>query len=354
MKKTVALGLTLAALASPISPIRYTPIMAAEASQKVKILTLDHAIQGGMNMEEKMGVIDKQLNSANRTLKATDDISSQTYQTTKINRDALLQQVDFVKDTVEYKVTTQYQNILNTQKEIELYEKKIELAKENLRIVKVRANKGLATALDITKAQTSIIEAQASLEKAKANLIDQKKQFVKLTNINIDNYTEIDNPFEFEPLNYAGGANALITSNVDFYLRSQDELASYKENNILKIAQENSGGLAPSMLVVSGVAADAANTAYQANQSRLSLTNGLNTCYANLVSMQESLKTLEESKKDIEHTYEMNKVRYKLGQLTDYQLKQSECAVYEIDFNYQQLLTNYLQTKMYFEKPWVK
>lgn len=354
MKKTLVIGLMTAILASTMVPMVYpTPVMAATV-KTFRTLTLSRSISGGLNMETKLGVLDKQLDSADRTLKTISDISSQAYQTTKINRDALIQQVDFVKDKVEYDVTTLYQGILNTQKEIELYEKKIVLAKENLNLVNVRIKYNVATALDLTQAEATLTDAEVTLEKAKTNLKDLKKQFLKLTNINIDNYDEMENTIEFEPLEYTGGANAVIDRNVSLYLRSQDELARYKESNILRIAQDNNGGIAPSMTIVASVAADAANTTYQAEQARLNLTNGLNTCYANLVSLQDTLKTLEANKATIERTYETNKVRHQMGQLTDYVLKQSECAVYEMDYNYQKTLTSYLQLKMYFEKPWVK
>lgn len=343
LSKVLTLGLAITCL-----------ITTTIASEGKKVLTLERAVSGGIDNEEKIGVIEKQIKAAEETLWMTSNIGSSIYQTTKINRDSLIQEKDFVKDIVTYNVTKLYQNIIYIQKEMQLNDIQVSLAEKALKQVEIKNTKGLASTLELATAKARLKEAESAKVQSETNLADYKSQFLRLTNINIDNYDELENNMMYEALEYKGGVNSLITHNVDLYMESQDRLTEYKKNNILTIAEENSGGFAPGSVTVYSSEADAAATEYSAKKTREQMINSLNTCYANLQTLQETLKMLELKQANSKQTYEAAKIKYAHGYISELELKNNELSMLQEALQYDSTLLNYIQGKMYLEKPWVR
>ena len=331
-----------------------TSLIASDDSNNKRILTLERAIEAGYNMEERTAVFSKQIQAYNEKLKYPDSlISDIEYNTTRYSRDDILQQKKFLKDIVAYNVTVLYDAIIMLQKQIELDESNIKIIEKDLKQAEIKHKNGQLSQFELNQSRARLEEIQSKQRQNLLTLTDYKSQFLNLTNININNYDELEEDLSNKPLEYKNGINALITINVDNYMRNAEQLLNYKKNNILDIAQATTI-TGPSVSDLYSVEASVAESEYTLEQKKKNMIEGLRTCAVEMDNLQEQIVTqavnieLEKDKLNI------LKIKYDKGYISELEISKAEQAIRELELARERNIYIYQQKKIVIEKPWVR
>ena len=320
-----------------------------------RILTLERAISGGIDKEDKIAVFSKQITAYNEKLNVISNLSDTLYYNTKYTRDNVLQQKELLKDIVEYNVTILYNNIVMLQKQMELNEVSIKIGKKKLKQAEIKNKNGQLSELQLSQERANLEELQSKQKQNELTLADYKSQFINLTNINIDQYDELETNLTYEPIEYKGGVNGLITRNVDFYMKNAEDFLAYQKNNLLDIAQSKYGtGSGPSLDTYYGVEAEVAESEYTTQQKKKNMIEGLKGHAVELEKLQTSLAVdttkLEHEKKNLNAI----KIKYAKGYVSELEMENVEQNILSLELAVEQKIYSYNQQKMILEKPWVK
>lgn len=328
---------------------------AAKQENNGKILTLERAISGGINNDEKVAVLCKKITAYEDSLWASSGVLDTTYFSTKYSRDDAVQQKEFLRDTISYNVTILYQKIVLLQKEMAMNDRELELRNKELKQAQIKFDRGQASKLDLTNAQKTVDDLMAQQVQNQTTLKDYKSQFLNLTNINIDNYDGLEEDLKYEIFTYKNGVDALIEKNVSKYMENLEALIEYQKNHTLELSEAGGfKGTAPESHVVSSTEADVAEKAYNADQKRDKLKESLKTCYADLLNLQKAMETQQENIKYEETKLAATKIRYEKGYTSQIDLEEAEFKIEQLKYKYETDVYKYKQATMVLEKPWVK
>ena len=331
-----------------------TSMFATSNEPEKKVLTLERAISGGMNKESKVAVFSKQITAYNEQLSGISNLADTLYYSTKYSRDSVVQQKELLKDVVAYNVTILFNNIVILQKQISLNEATLKVAQKELKQAELKYKNGLISQLELDQVKVKIEQLQAEQKKNELTLADYKSQFINLTNINIDNYDELEENATYIPIDYKGGISGLITKNVDYYMKNAEDFLAYQKDNVLELAQSKYGLTGPSLEVVYSTEAEVEKNAYNIEQQKKAMTEGLKTCAADLEKLEESLKVDQANLENEKKNFEVLKVKYEKGLISEIEVERAEQNILGLELGVEQEIYACNQYKMIIEKPWVK
>lgn len=352
IKQLMLKGLTLMA----VSAFMISTVVASDESELVsKVLTLNDAISSAMDREGKAGVLDQQIDAYNEQMKVIADYASPQYYSTQYAKDSVVQQRALLKDSVAYNVTELYDGIMMLQRQITLDKIELEIAEKELKQAEIMDKSGQLSKLGLSEAKARLEKKQAEHKKNLLSLADYKNQFFNLTHISMDDYDEIEEDLSYEPLEYAGGVNTLISWNVDYYLKNTEAYRAYQNDNIIDYTQYKYNiytGIPEDILKTAK--AEVAQSSYDTQQQRKKMTEALQSCVAELEKLRE---TIAVQKKDIETqkaNLELIKIKYEKGYVSQIDYQKAKQTLLQLELANLQNIYTYQQQKMILEKPWVK
>lgn len=320
-----------------------------------KTLTLDYAISRAMDREGKVGVLDQQIEAYEEQMKVISDYASPLYYSTKYAQDNVIQQRKLLKDSVAYKVNVLYDSIIILQKQIELNKVEIEIAEKELKQVEIKNKNGQLSELSLAEAKADLEKKQVEQKQNLLSLEDYKNQFYNLTHIHIEDYDRIEENLSYEPLEYPGGTDALINSNVNYYLQNTEAYIDYQNSNIMDYTQYKYGidtGIPVSML--KATKAELAQSSYDTQQQKKNMIESLQSSVIGLEKLQQTIAMQQAEIENQKANLALSKIRYEHGYISQIDFQKSEQALQQLELAYIQNIYTYQQQKMILEKPWVK
>lgn len=320
-----------------------------------KTLTLDYAINSAMDREEKVGVLEQQIEAYEEQMKVISDYASPLYYSTKYAQDSVIQQKKLLKDSVAYKVNVLYDSIIMLQKQIELNKVEIEIAEKELKQVEIKNKKGQLSELSLAEAKANLEKKQVEQKQNLISLEDYKNQFYNLTHIHIEDYNVIEENLSYEPLDYPGGTDALINWNVDYYLKNTEAYIAYQNNNVIDYTQYKYNvytGIPENILKTSK--AELAQSSYDVQQQRKNMTESLQSSVVALEKLQQTIAMQQIEIENQKANLAFSKIRYEHGYMSQIDLQKSEQALQQLELAHIQNIYTYQQQKMILEKPWIK
>ena len=320
-----------------------------------KILTLDYAISSAMDREEKVGVLDQQIDAYDEQIKVITDYASPLYYSTKYAQDSVIQQRKLLKDSVGYKVTLLYDGIIMLQKQIELNKVDIEIAEKEMKQVEIKNKNGQLSELSLAEAKANLEKKQAEQKQDLLSLEDYKNQFFNLTHIDIENYDTIEENLSYEPLDYPGGTDALIQWNVDYYLKNTEAYIAYQNDNIIDYTQYKYNvytGIPENIL--KAAKAEVAQSSYDTQQQKKNMIESLQSCVAELEKLQQTIAMQQTEIENQKANLALSKIKYEHGYISQVEFQKSEQVLLQLELVHIQNIYTYQQQKMVLEKPWVK
>ena len=348
IKKGLATGI--------VSMLMINPILAHSSNDGAsRVLTLDKAIECAMNREDKVSVLNKQINAYKEKLDRVSNISSMAYYTAKYSYDQALQEQETLKDTVAYKVMQLYQSIAMLQKQIESSELNIEIAKKELLVAQIKNNKGQLSQLDLLQAKYNVDNEEAKKRQNELMLADYKSQLLSLTNINVDDYDDLEEDLSYECLGEEQAINGIITKNVDYYMKNTEAYVAYQEDHVVEALEYKYGtNTGITMDIWESNKADLAQSSYNAEKQRNQMTESLKTGAMELKKLEETIALQEKQLRTMQEEFKTVEINYSRGYVSELDKQKAEQSIQQLELARIQNLYTHQQLKMVFEKPWVK
>lgn len=348
IKKCLAIGM--------VSMLLLNPILAQSSNDGVnRLLTLDKVVQSAINKEDKVSVLNKQINAYKEKLNMISDISGMSYYTVKYSYDQALQEQETLRDTVTYKAMKLYQSITMLQKQIEFSELDIEIAKKELLVAQIKSNNGQLSKLSVSQAKYNLDNEEAKKKQNELLLADYKSQLLSLTNINLDDYDNLEEDFSYDALGEEQNVNGLIMKNVDYYMKNTEAYVAYQQDHIVEALEYKYGtntGITMDMWEANK--ADLAQNSYNTEKQREQMIESLRTTVVELKKLEETIALQEIQFKNMQEEFKTIEINYNKGYVSLLDKQKREQSMKQLELARIQNLYTHTQLKMIFEKPWVK
>lgn len=348
IKKCLAIGM--------VSMLLLNPILAHSSNDGVsRVLTLDKVIESAMNREDKVAVLNKQINAYEEKLNMVSDISSMAYYTTKYSYDQALQEQETLRDTVAYKAMQLYESIALLQKQIEFSELDIEIAKKELLIAQIKNNNGQLSKLSLSQAKYNLDNEETKKNQNELLLADYKSQLLSLTNINLDDYDALEEDLSYDALGEEQNVNGIIMKSVDYYMKNTEAYVAYQQDHIVEALEYKYGtNIGITMDIWEANKADLAQSSYNTEKQREQMIESLKTTATELKKLEETIVLQETQFRNMQEQFKAVEINYSKGYVSELDKQKAEQGIQQLELARMQNLYTHAQLKMVLEKPWVR
>ena len=397
INKLIAIGIGLSVIVGNVSPVLATETIrdskintiSGASENSLKILTLDKAIEAGLNNDDQMKILSSNLNYYKDLQDYYDEADNDNGEDQNdVNIDSAKQSKEFRKDAVEYEITNLYNSIVLAEKQVEYQREIVNNEETKTSNMKLKYNKGLIDSVSMSKQEASLKTEKDTLQ-AKINSLNDLKEKLKLaTGINVNNYT-FDDRLNYEKLKLDGDLESYIDDKISIITKYDRELADLLEDavddmkdddlddlempdkdkfyNIPKTDSEGNvigndfntteyNTARDNVLSAYKGYLDAKNGSESAsagvNIKEKTYKNMLRSNYSNILAMEDGIDQLITNIDIANKSLANTKLQYQLGLMTTNDYNTAATGYRQLDISLRQTLNQYYQLKIVFEKPW--
>ena len=397
INKLIAIGIGLSVIVGNVSPVLATEtirdsninIISGAAENSLKILTLDKAIEAGLNNDDQMKILSSKSNYYKDLQDYYDEADNENGEDQNdVNINSTKQSKEFRKDGVEYEITNLYNSIVLAEKQVEYQREIVNNEETKTSNMKLKYNKGLIDSVSMSKQEASLKTEKDTLQ-AKINSLNDLKEKLKLaTGINVNNYT-FDDRLNYEKLKLDGDLESYIDDKISIITKYDRELADLLEDavddmkdddlddlempdkdkfyNIPKTDSEGNVIGNDFNTTEYNTARDNVLSAYKgyldAKKGSESASAGVNikekryknmlrSNYSNILAMEDGIDQLITNIDIANKSLANTKLQYQLGLMTTNDYNTAATGYRQLDISLRQTLNQYYQLKIVFEKPW--
>ena len=397
INKLIAIGIGLSVIVGNVSPVLATEtirdsninIISGAAENSLKILTLDKAIEAGLNNDDQMKILSSNLNYYKDLQDYYDEADNDNGEDQNdVNIDSAKQSKEFRKDAVEYEITNLYNSIVLAEKQVEYQREIVNNEETKTSNMKLKYNKGLIDSVSMSKQEASLKTEKDTLQ-AKINSLNDLKEKLKLaTGINVNNYT-FDDRLNYEKLKLDGDLESYIDDKISIITKYDRELADLLEDAVDEMKDDDLDDLempdkdkfynipktdSDGNIIGYDLNEEAYNTAkngalaaykgyLEAKKGSESASAGVNikektyknmlrSNYSNILAMEDGIDQLITNIEIANKSLANTKLQYQLGLMTINDYNTAVTGYRQLDISLRQTLNQYYQLKIVFEKPW--
>ena len=397
INKLIAIGIGLSVIVGNVSPVLATETIrdskintiSGASENSLKILTLDKAIEAGLNNDDQMKILSSNLNYYKDLQDYYDEADNDNGEDQNdVNIDSAKQSKEFRKDAVEYEITNLYNSIVLAEKQVEYQREIVNNEETKTSNMKLKYNKGLIDSVSMSKQEASLKTEKDTLQ-AKINSLNDLKEKLKLaTGINVNNYT-FDDRLNYEKLKLDGDLESYIDDKISIITKYDRELADLLEDavddmkdddlddlempdkdkfyNIPKTDSEGNVIGNDFNTTEYNTARDNVLSAYKGyldakkgsesasagvNIKEKTYKNMLRSNYSNILAMEDGIDQLITNIEIANKSLANTKLQYQLGLMTTNDYNTAATGYRQLDISLRQTLNQYYQLKIVFEKPW--
>ena len=397
INKLIAIGIGLSVIVGNVSPVLATEtirdsninIISGAAENSLKILTLDKAIEAGLNNDDQMKILSSNLNYYKDLQDYYDEADNDNGEDQNdVNIDSAKQSKEFRKDAVEYEITNLYNSIVLAEKQVEYQREIVNNEGTKTNNMKLKYNKGLIDSVSMSKQEASLKTEKDTLQ-AKINSLNDLKEKLKLaTGINVNNYT-FDDRLNYEKLKLDGDLESYIDDKISIITKYDRELADLLEDAVDDMKDDDLDDLempdkdkfynipktdSDGNIIGYDLNEEAYNTAkngalaaykgyLEAKKGSESASAGVNikektyknmlrSNYSNILAMEDGIDQLITNIEIANKSLANTKLQYQLGLMTINDYNTAVTGYRQLDISLRQTLNQYYQLKIVFEKPW--
>ena len=397
INKLIAIGIGLSVIVGNVSPVLATETIrdskintiSGASENSLKILTLDKAIEAGLNNDDQMKILSSNLNYYKDLQDYYDEADNDNGEDQNdVNIDSAKQSKEFRKDAVEYEITNLYNSIVLAEKQVEYQREIVNNEGTKTSNMKLKYNKGLIDSVSMSKQEASLKTEKDTLQ-AKINSLNDLKEKLKLaTGINVNNYT-FDDRLNYEKLKLDGDLESYIDDKISIITKYDRELADLLEDavddmkdddlddlempdkdkfyNIPKTDSEGNVIGNDFNTTEYNTARDNVLSAYKGyldakkgsesasagvNIKEKTYKNMLRSNYSNILAMEDGIDQLITNIDIANKSLANTKLQYQLGLMTTNDYNTAATGYRQLDISLRQTLNQYYQLKIVFEKPW--
>ena len=397
INKLIAIGIGLSVIVGNVSPALATEtirdsninIISGAAENSLKILTLEKAIEAGLNNDDQMKILSSKSNYYKDLQDYYDEADNENGEDQNdVNINSTKQSKEFRKDGVEYEITNLYNSIVLAEKQVEYQREIVNNEGTKTNNMKLKYNKGLIDSVSMSKQEASLKTEKDTLQ-AKINSLNDLKEKLKLaTGINVNNYT-FDDRLNYEKLKLDGDLESYIDDKISIITKYDRELADLLEDavddmkdddlddlempdkdkfyNIPKTDSEGNVIGNDFNTTEYNTARDNVLSAYKGyldakkgsesasagvNIKEKTYKNMLRSNYSNILAMEDGIDQLITNIEIANKSLANTKLQYQLGLMTINDYNTAVTGYRQLDISLRQTLNQYYQLKIVFEKPW--
>ena len=397
INKLIAIGIGLSVIVGNVSPVLATEtirdsninIISGAAQNSLKILTLDKAIEAGLNNDDQMKILSSKSNYYNDLQDYYDEADNENGEDQNdVNINSTKQSKEFRKDGVEYEITNLYNSIVLAEKQVEYQREIVNNEGTKTNNMKLKYNKGLIDSVSMSKQEASLKTEKDTLQ-AKINSLNYLKEKLKLaTGINVNNYT-FDDRLNYEKLKLDGDLESYIDDKISIITKYDRELADLLEDAVDDMKDDDLDDLempdkdkfynipktdSDGNVIGYDLNEEAYNTAkngalaaykgyLEAKKGSESASAGVNikektyknmlrSNYSNILAMEDGIDQLITNIDIANKSLANTKLQYQLGLMTTNDYNTAATGYRQLDISLRQTLNQYYQLKIVFEKPW--
>ena len=397
INKLIAIGIGLSVIVGNVSPVLATETIrdskintiSGASENSLKILTLDKAIEAGLNNDDQMKILSSNLNYYKDLQDYYDEADNDNGEDQNdVNIDSAKQSKEFRKDAVEYEITNLYNSIVLAEKQVEYQREIVNNEETKTSNMKLKYNKGLIDSVSMSKQEASLKTEKDTLQ-AKINSLNDLKEKLKLaTGINVNNYT-FDDRLNYEKLKLDGNLESYIDDKISIITKYDRELADLLEDAVDDMKDDDLDDLempdkdkfynipktdSDGNVIGYDLNEEAYNTAkngalaaykgyLEAKKGSESASAGVNikektyknmlrSNYSNILAMEDGIDQLITNIDIANKSLANTKLQYQLGLMTTNDYNTAATGYRQLDISLRQTLNQYYQLKIVFEKPW--
>ena len=397
INKLIAIGIGLSVIVGNVSPVLATETIrdskintiSGASENSLKILTLDKAIEAGLNNDDQMKILSSNLNYYKDLQDYYDEADNDNGEDQNdVNIDSAKQSKEFRKDAVEYEITNLYNSIVLAEKQVEYQREIVNNEGTKTNNMKLKYNKGLIDSVSMSKQEASLKTEKDTLQ-AKINSLNYLKEKLKLaTGINVNNYT-FDDRLNYEKLKLDGDLESYIDDKISIITKYDRELADLLEDAVDDMKDDDLDDLempdkdkfynipktdSDGNVIGYDLNEEAYNTAkngalaaykgyLEAKKGSESASAGVNikektyknmlrSNYSNILAMEDGIDQLITNIDIANKSLANTKLQYQLGLMTTNDYNTAATGYRQLDISLRQTLNQYYQLKIVFEKPW--
>ena len=395
INKLIAIGIGLNIIIGNGSPVLASDVINDMKINKIsgftentlKVLTLDKAIEAGINNDDQMKILSSNLNYYKDLQDYYDEADNDTGEDQNdVNIDSTKQSKEFRKDAVEYEITNLYNSIVLAEKQVEYQREIVNNEETKTGNMKLKYNKGLIDSVSMSKQEASLKTEKDTLQAKINSLNDLKEQLKLATGINVNNYT-FDDRLNYEKLKLDGDLESYIDDKISIITKYDRELADLLEDAVddmkdddlempdkdefYNIPKTDSDGNIIGYDLneeAYNTAKNGALTAYkgylEAKKGSESASAGVNikekkyknilrSNYSDILAMEDGIDQLITNIEIASKSLANTKLQYQLGLMATNDYNIAVTGYRQLDISLRQTLNQYYQLKTVFEKPWV-
>ena len=397
INKLIAIGIGLNIIIGNGSPVLASDVINDMKINKIsgftentlKVLTLDKAIEAGINNDDQMKILSSNLNYYKDLQDYYDEADNDTGEDQNdVNIDSTKQSKEFRKDAVEYEITNLYNSIVLAEKQVEYQREIVNNEETKTGNMKLKYNKGLIDSVSMSKQEASLKTEKDTLQAKINSLNDLKEQLKLATGINVNNYT-FDDRLNYEKLKLDGDLESYIDDKISIITKYDRELADLLEDAVDDMKDDDLDDLempdkdkfynipktdSDGNVIGYDLNEEAYNTAkngalaaykgyLEAKKGSESASAGVNikektyknmlrSNYSNILAMEDGIDQLITNIEIANKSLANTKLQYQLGLMTTNDYNTAATGYRQLDISLRQTLNQYYQLKTVFEKPW--
>ena len=228
-----------------------------------------------------------------------------------------------LKDTAEFTLINYLINIKTDLMDIAALNEKINLDTKNLKVMKIKNKRGLASDLELSTMQNNLAQENNNLSALNIKLQNDKQALNKLMGLKLDSNVEVelnipnekfDSDLETYILNEMNNSPLILMKRkvvseaqyaVDTHSNLVDEVESEPVNNLKKADRE-----------------------YE--ETKKSLEKNIRSAYNDLKSLENNKKALAKNLESVKNIYNANLIKYKAGLISENALEESKINISQV------------------------
>lgn len=327
-------------------------------NEELPILTVDEAVKKATSYSRTLKNIDENTMLNDQSIdSAQSDLRLATEAEEGLNLAVKLKELNFKnsnykataeieKESIKLSVISFFADVINAEKELELYNKSLEISEKELEISKTKLELGLLSQSDYDSQKISYNKELAQRDAKKVSIDNAYISLNKVMGTDLNNRYNLSLDLDY---------NELSDANLDLSVnRAVSSLQSVVEKeNSLEIAKyelETHNALVGSetyeskQVKVSQASRELSDAKTSAKEQVINAYNEILTAET---SYKANLAELEKMKNELE----VNKVKYELGKITELEIKKAEYEIEQMESSIQSQIYKHEILVMKFNNP---
>lgn len=329
-----------------------TSVLAEQVTQK-KVLEIEEAVSRAISRDDTLAQYSRSIEVYEEQKKAVRDLSSAIYNEKSLLISETEQNKQYRKDVIRRQVTEQYQNIILLQKNSELLNGQIALSEKQVKQAEIKKKKGFFDELTYEKTVQELETIKTTKKQTEKNLEDAKKSFLKLTNLNLEQYIlKVDDTYV--PFVLEGNINSYASKMATKLAKYTQERVQLNEESFWeRISTAGVGGTAPTYDVYLEQKAALQNAKENASSIYDTYKLLIETKYTALNGQLDTVKAKEEAYHTSVKEMIALDIKYKAGYISTLNYETQKFNLEAKALEYLKEIYKYNSMKVEIEQPWI-